>query len=88
MSTAAATPIPSAMDVSAMLDGSSMNCSLASGMENITTYASADTATSATRHHSYGRATTASTHRALTSSVIRAAVEAWVCSVPVAARPW
>ena len=54
----------------------------------MTTYASPDTATSATRHHSYGRATTASTHTALTSSVISAAVDACVCSVSVDARPW
>ena len=39
----------------------------------------ADTRPAPTRHQWYGRATTASTHTAVTSSVISAAVDAWVC---------
>lgn len=63
-STAAAptTPMSSAIDVVLRFDGSSMNAFRASGIEKITTYARPDTTTSATRHHWYGRATTASTH--------------------------
>jgi hypothetical protein len=39
------------------------------------------------RHHVYGRATIASTHTAITSSVISADVQACVCSTGAAARP-
>ena len=64
-----------------------MNAFRASGIEKITTYARPDTATSATRHHWYGRATTASTQTPDTSRVINAAVDACICSTGVASRP-
>ncbi len=80
-------PITNAIDVIVTLDTSNMNASRAGGIEKITTYASPDAVTSATRHHWYGRATTASTHTPETSRVISAAVDACVCSVGVASRP-
>ena len=48
---APSTPIPSAVNVTVGLDGSSKNFSWAHGMLKITKYARPQAVTSATRHH-------------------------------------
>ncbi len=51
ITTAPSAPRPSAVDVTARLDGSSRNFSRASGMLKIATYATPQAATIAIRHH-------------------------------------